>query len=472
MRIDIVGTVASSRVDTDNLAGVRYTDFFHLLKVDGRWLFFACLATIVVASASNRVACAQATVGAGDWDLRPDGKGTGAVPSATKASEERAAEAMRFVEEAEGGIPETSPPNGVAIEAVKAALERVERETEEEVPVSYTITFGDTWDWLELASGEWVRGRVLRMRDDRLEFQSRHLGTESVDFAKVLSIHSPNVNTYVFDRRIAATGLAIITEDKVIVETRRGTRTFPRSELEGIVQGGERERDWWSTRLRFGLTLNRGNTDQLTFEVLFNVHREDRMTRLDANYHGSFGLADGVQNVDRHLADFDTNVFFSSRWFVVPLFGQLLNDRFQNIRFRATPAAGGGLRIIESSRVDWDFQSGLGYQFLRFEDGSQSDRGNPQNDAFVPFFTQATFDLADDVDLMLSWLTNLVVTNIGNTNHTGQAVLSMGITGILRVDLAFLYLRTERPAPPQDPADPPIRRDDYQLIAGIVIELG
>ncbi|MEM9729334.1 MAG: nuclear transport factor 2 family protein [Myxococcota bacterium] len=37
VRIDIVGTVASARVDTDNLAGVRYTDFFHLLKVDGRW---------------------------------------------------------------------------------------------------------------------------------------------------------------------------------------------------------------------------------------------------------------------------------------------------------------------------------------------------------------------------------------------------------------------------------------------------
>lgn len=37
VRIDIVGTAASARVDTDNLAGGRYTDFFHLLKVQGRW---------------------------------------------------------------------------------------------------------------------------------------------------------------------------------------------------------------------------------------------------------------------------------------------------------------------------------------------------------------------------------------------------------------------------------------------------
>jgi len=424
-----------------------------------------------VAMAAATHADAQ-PVGASEWDLRPSSKGTGAVPSSAATSEERASEAMSFVEEEDGGIPETSTPNEVAIDAVKASLDRVDRETEIGVPPSYSITFGDTFDWLELASGEWVRGRVLRMRDDRIEFQSRHLGSESIDFARVLSIHSPHVNTYVFDKRVAATGLAVINEDEVIVETARGTRTFPRSELEGIVQGGERERDWWSTRLRFGLTLNRGNSDQLTFDLLFNVHREDRMTRLDSNYHGNFGLTDGVQNVDRHLGDLDTNVFLSSRWFVVPLFGQLFNDRFQNIRLRATPAAGAGLHLIESPRVEWDFQSGIGYQFLRFVDGSQSDQGNPQNDAFVPFFTHATFDLADDVDLMLSWLTNLVVTNIGNTNHTGQAVLSMGITGILTVDLAFLYLRTERPAPPRDPADPAIRQNDYQLIAGIVVELG
>jgi hypothetical protein len=36
-RIDIVGTAASARVDTDNISGYRFTDFFNLLKVDGKW---------------------------------------------------------------------------------------------------------------------------------------------------------------------------------------------------------------------------------------------------------------------------------------------------------------------------------------------------------------------------------------------------------------------------------------------------
>jgi hypothetical protein len=35
--IDIVGTAASVRVDMDDWTGHRFTDFFTLVKVDGRW---------------------------------------------------------------------------------------------------------------------------------------------------------------------------------------------------------------------------------------------------------------------------------------------------------------------------------------------------------------------------------------------------------------------------------------------------
>jgi len=36
-RIDIVGTAASARVDSDGVAGDSFTDFFNLLKIDDKW---------------------------------------------------------------------------------------------------------------------------------------------------------------------------------------------------------------------------------------------------------------------------------------------------------------------------------------------------------------------------------------------------------------------------------------------------
>jgi len=37
VRVDIVGSAASARIDTDNISGFRFTDFFNLLKVNDRW---------------------------------------------------------------------------------------------------------------------------------------------------------------------------------------------------------------------------------------------------------------------------------------------------------------------------------------------------------------------------------------------------------------------------------------------------
>ena len=37
-RIEIVGTAASARIDANGMSGLSFTDFFHLLKIDGNWL--------------------------------------------------------------------------------------------------------------------------------------------------------------------------------------------------------------------------------------------------------------------------------------------------------------------------------------------------------------------------------------------------------------------------------------------------
>ena len=370
------------------------------------------------------------------------------------------------------GVPGEPANADTAIEGVKASMARVKDDATAGISDTYVIGFGDTFDWVKLVSGEWIKGNIDRMRNDKLEFDSEKLDTLNIDFGDVALVHSPRVNTYVFKDLVSATGRAVVTEDTVIVETDEGTKTFSRDELESIIEG-ERERDWWSMKLRFGLTLNRGNTDQLTYDLMFNTRREDRHTLLDLNYNATFGQTSGTRNVNRHLGEFLFNVFLGSRWWVTPAFGQLFNDRFQNIKFRATPAAGAGLHIIHFSKVEWNFVTGVGYQYLNYKDASQLTSGtNPQNDGFIPLFTYAHFDITGDIELTLSWLTNVVFTKIGNTNSTGKADLSVELTKVIDLDIAFTYLRTEQPGPPPDPAAPPLDQNDFILVVGITLELG
>ena len=358
-----------------------------------------------------------------------------------------------------------------AVDSVKASMAKIQERVKSGIGATYVIEFGDSVDWIQLVSGEWIKGKIKRMRDDNLEFDSDKLDLLNIDFEDVALVHSPRIATYVFDGRVSETGKGVIIEDTVIVETDEGTKVFPRSELQSIIEGGEREKDWWWFKLGFGLTLNKGNTDQFTYDSSFDVRREDRLTLLRLAYNATFGRTDGVQNVRRHLVSLDFRVFLSKRWFLTPVWAQFLNDKFQNIRFRATPATGGGVHIIDEPNVVWDFQTGIGYHFLRYRDDSAVNARNPQNDAFIPLATYADFDITGDIDLTLSWLTNLVVSTIGNTNHTGKAKLAIELTSVLDLDIAFLFLRTEQPAPSPDP-DVTIEKNDYQLIVGVSLELG
>ena len=369
------------------------------------------------------------------------------------------------------GVDTAAPAQAAAtIDSVQESMAKIQLQAASGVGDAYVLEFGDSFDWVQLVSGEWIKGNIARMRNEKMEFDSDKLDMLYLDLADVSLVHSPQVNTYVFDDRASATGPAVITAEQVIVQTDEGTKTFPRSELESIVEG-EKERDWWSMKLRFGLTLNRGNTNQLTYDIKFNTRREDRLTLLDLNYNATFGKTNGVQNVNRQLGEFLFNVFLGSRWWVTPAFGQFFNDRFQNIKFRATPAAGAGVHIFDKPKVKWDFITGIGYQYLNALAPAAGTR-NPQNDAFIPLYTYWDFDITGDIDFTVSWLTNLVVTTIGNTNHTGKADLSVELTSVIDLDLAFLYLRTEQPVQPADPALPAIEKNDYQLVVGISLELG
>lgn len=369
-----------------------------------------------------------------------------------------------------GGISAEPAEAAATIDSVQESMAQIQLQAASGVGDAFVLEFGDTFDWVQMVSGEWIKGNIARMRNDKMEFDSDKLDMLYLDFADVSLVHSPQVNTYVFDDRESATGPAVITAEQVIVQTEAGTKTFPRAELESIVEG-ENERDWWSMKLRFGLTLNRGNTDQLTYDILFNTRREDRMTLLDLNYNATFGKTDGVQNVNRQLGEFLFNVFLGSRWWVTPAFGQLFNDRFQNIQFRATPAAGAGVHIVDMTKVKWDFMTGIGYQYLNAK-AAVAGTKNPQHDAFIPLYMYWDFDVTGGIDFTASWLTNLVVTTIGNTNHTGKAELSVELTSVLNLDVAFLYLRTEQPVQPADPDLPIIEKNDYQLVVGISLELG
>ena len=336
-------------------------------------------------------------------------------------------------------------------------------------PTGYWIEFDDTKDWLRLTSGEWLRGDLNWMRNGDFEFDGDKTDLMRKGWSNVDQLHSPQIKTYVFRNRVDAMGRAMITRDEVIVVTEDGIKTFPRSELLSILKGGARERDWWVFEVGAGFTGAFGNSNQSSLTADFGLGRHDKRTSTVLLYEGTFGAANREVNVNRHLGQVGVTLFVSDRFYVVPAAAAFFHDRFANIKFRTTPAALGGVQIFDTNRVEWDFECGLGYQFLRAS-STLPNVPNPQSDGFVPLRTYLEFDITDDIELDLGWQSNIVFTTIGNTNHFGEATFTVEVTDIFNLKTEFEYFRTEQPIPEDDGSVP--KSNDFQLIVGFLIRVG
>ncbi|MEM9727398.1 MAG: DUF481 domain-containing protein [Myxococcota bacterium] len=375
----------------------------------------------------------------------------------------------------DAGVPDApvEPDKAVAevekaVQQVEEAVQKAEESPKEALPGEYTIEFGDTFDWLRLSSGEWLKGEFQWMRDDEFGFDSDDLDLVTDDWEKVARLHSPRVHTYAFLDGTDLIGRAVITPDQIIVETIDGVVTMPRNELLGVIDGGRRERDFWYLRLGVGFSSSIGNTSQGSLNGNFELGRADQRSIARLTYDGTVGYADREETVNRHIGRADYRIFLTKRYYVVPITGEFFNDRFANIRIRANPAVAGGVHLFDTPKAEWDTELSLGYQYLRYLstiDGVP----NPQNDFFIGFLNVWSFDLGA-LDLDLSWQTALVVTTIGNTNHQGSAVISVEITEILDLDATFYFYRTEQPGPRSDGTVP--QKNDYQFVVGLTLEIG
>ncbi|UCF47597.1 MAG: DUF481 domain-containing protein [Myxococcales bacterium] len=371
-----------------------------------------------------------------------------------------------------GGASTASAQVGAGLHKDEAAPETtvVVGEDKQGLTKAYTIEFGDEKDWVRLASGEWLRGNIERMRDGSMEFNSDEIKLITYDWKKVLELHSPKANTFNFTDGTDLVGPAMINEELVVVQTVDGIVTRPRAELQAIIEHVRRERNYWSTVLRAGLTANAGNTENLTFNAYWQLVREDSLTRAALTYDGTFGTAARAEVANRHLAGGDVDIFVHPIIYVKALTGQLLYDKFQNVRLRATPAAGVGFHLITTYVVNWDLEfAPAGYQYLSLLDPAPTVQ-DPQSDGYMMFRMFADIDFTNDIQLLLEWRTNLVYTTIRNTNHVGNLDFSLRVTTILYFDTSFLYLRTEEPFPRSDGTIP--KKNDYQVVVGISLRIG
>ncbi|MHC4957588.1 MAG: DUF481 domain-containing protein [Planctomycetota bacterium] len=328
------------------------------------------------------------------------------------------------------------------------------------------LNFDPKFDWVQLNSGEWLKGEITVLRDGSFEFDSDELDEQTFDWEDVREVRSSKSVTCTFEnpkdprKPLVVTGKVVATKDQIEI----GGKNFKRGDLISLIPGEQKEWDYWSGKLTLNATVREGNTDQTDAGAYFRLLRRSPYSRLNFVYRGTFGKVGGVETVNNHLFTATWDLFISRKFYVTPAKVEIYSDVFQNISTRITPSAGVGYHVIDKPAMEWDIFGGIGWQFTRF-DSVQAGQLEKVDQGIVVLGTKYVWDITSKTDLTLDYTAQLGVDDIqDSTQHLG-VVLSSDIWGNLDLDVGFYWDWVGSPTTAEDGTTP--EKSDYRMTIGV-----
>jgi len=212
-------------------------------------------------------------------------------------------------------------------------------------------------DWLQLTSGEWLRGRIIAMQKDDLEFDSDELNKLVIEWKKVKYIKSSAPYRLRFDGRINAIGAIEITQHEVHVTTDYDNQVFDRRKLLTIASGKETEISYWTSKVTISINVRRGNTDQTDFTSKINAKRQTINSRVNLDYLGNFTAIEETETINNHRLNATYDIFITRDMFITPITAEYYRDPFQNIEQRIYVGAAIGYSLINTNETEWEISA-------------------------------------------------------------------------------------------------------------------
>lgn len=320
----------------------------------------------------------------------------------------------------------------------------------------------DGFDWIQLVSGEWLKGKLVALQDETLEFESEELDELEFDWKDVIQVRSPHALDLLFEDKTEVSGPISITRDLVTVGGAT-PRTFPRAGLLGITRGGARERNYWSGDASFGLTLRSGNVDEVLYNAQASLQRRTPATRFSLDYLGNVTSAEGTKSSDNHRVNAEYDLWLSRRLYLIVPSGEYFTDEFQNIDSRVTLGAGLGYDLLDRTALEWNVSALPSIQSTRF-DSVQAGEDDSRNEGALVLGSEFDWEISRRMDFVLEYQGQFTNSEFGQTIHHTLCKLDIELTKIFDLDISLVWDRVGDPEQAEDGTTP--EKDDLRLILG------
>jgi hypothetical protein len=280
----------------------------------------------------------------------------------------------------------------------------------------------DGADWVQLKSGEWLRGEIKYVQNKEVEFDSDELDQQTLKLNDVRSLYSAHRMFTRFDYGLPLYGKVVISNAVVTVQSEPPV-SLSRDNLIGITYGsGKSGMRNWSGDFSLGLNVQSGNNAQTTLSTSAELARRTPGTTLLIDYLGNYSQVNDVQSADNKRVNLSYDVRLNQDWFVRPVQLEYYQDTLANISYRLTGGVSAGYYIFDRTGLEWTVSAGPGYQLTRFEtvEAGQADTATTPAGVFNSNFKQ---DITQRLTFIQNWQSTFTDEKSGQYSHHAVTTL-------------------------------------------------
>jgi len=329
-----------------------------------------------------------------------------------------------------------------------------------------TPVFSQQFDWLKLRSGEWLKGDIISMYDDELEFESDEFDTITFDWEKVTELRSRFNQQIRFANGEVKQGFLIVKDNHLVVISGGSEQHYPLSELLSITSSSDDRKELWDGKVSLGIDVNSGNVNQLDYLVSARIQRRTPFTRfkVEFTYNYSKSTADENETVITDTSRLTSNLdwFYSRKVFFRVFDYEHFTDLQQKIKSRDTIGLSLGYHIFQNKRLQWDVTLGPSYQqTVYYNTTDESD----QKSGVIALGTLFEYSISSRLDYLFDYQLQFVEEKSGKRNSHLQTGFEFEFQDNFELDVMFYLDRVAEPVAPMGTTPP--QSNDYRLVISL-----
>lgn len=336
-----------------------------------------------------------------------------------------------------------------------------------------TPVFKQDFDWLKLTSDEWLKGDIIAMYDEELEFDSDELGMQTIKLKDVAELRSKEIMSIRMEDGTIEEGFIVIKDGKLSLTHDNQTKSFKLTNLLSIASSESDEWQLWDGEVNLGANIRSGNTEQLDYTLSAEIQRRTSTSRFKSDFVANFSKSENKETgeerntANNHRLTSYYDWFFSQKIFFRAADFEYYSDEFQNIDYRVTLGVALGYHFIDTSKTTLDFVAGPSYQYTAFRD-VEIDSEDTEDSSVLMLGTIFEYEITKDIDFETNYQVQIVSDEAGAFIHHLETGIEIDLANDFELELTLYLDRTDKPKPNENGDIP--EENDYRFVVSLGYE--